>query len=430
MSRSLLRQLEQIRNSYTYDDAVANVYTSSVAEPTISGTLEGDLNVLRTLVKELKGTTNWYDDLGNYFDPKNTDASDTETKDLTISNIKNNTLDSKAILVAIKDNNNNQGYTVSGTSTGVLLNITGQYATYTDRTGLPIFQSVTHSGTYYDEGRPDYTVGIDVIDYENQAEFRTNDGHIVYAKFHDGADFGGAGDGTDVYARFYANGSPIDLTTVSGGAPSKVSFVYPRRYVMSDLPEHFLRIDFVTGVEGDVEIMDDIFNLWSYTGSSDGVKTPQPWTNTTASYLLETDPDNLRDAIDIINTEVGSRLYTEDNYITDGEPISTSIDKLDQKLKDVEDSVIASAGVKYTEDVTSTITKNTPHNTPAAYTPDSTAGQEGQNMDVYVNGQLLAADTGVNGANADRDYGETSTTQITFRFNVRAGSNITYVIRQ
>jgi len=51
-------------------------------------------------------------------------------------------------------------------------------------------------------------------------------------------------------------------------------------------------------------------------------------------------------------------------------------------------------------------------------------------MDIYVDGQLLAADTGSNGANADRDYGETSTSQVTFRFDIQTGRNITYMVRQ
>jgi hypothetical protein len=51
-------------------------------------------------------------------------------------------------------------------------------------------------------------------------------------------------------------------------------------------------------------------------------------------------------------------------------------------------------------------------------------------MDVYLDGQLLAADTGVSGINADRDYGETSISGITFRLNIQAGRNITYIVRQ
>ena len=47
MARSLLRQLEQIRRSATYTDAVVSVNTSTVAEPTVSGSLQDDLNVIR-----------------------------------------------------------------------------------------------------------------------------------------------------------------------------------------------------------------------------------------------------------------------------------------------------------------------------------------------------------------------------------------------
>jgi len=50
-------------------------------------------------------------------------------------------------------------------------------------------------------------------------------------------------------------------------------------------------------------------------------------------------------------------------------------------------------------------------------------------MDVYVNGQLVMADTGSNGADANRDYGETTTSGVTFRFDVAADSNLIYVIR-
>ena len=51
-------------------------------------------------------------------------------------------------------------------------------------------------------------------------------------------------------------------------------------------------------------------------------------------------------------------------------------------------------------------------------------------MDVYYNGQLLAASTGANGANADRDYAETSASGITFHVNIDQYSNLTYMIRQ
>ena len=427
--RSLLRQLTQIANTASYDDQVVDVNVSSVAEPTLSGSLEGDLNNVRSIVRQVKGTSDWFTDLGTYFDPTDTDASSVQNKVFNMANIKNNTLDAKTALIGVKDTNADAGYTVSSGTTGFLIDTTTPYATPTDRRGLPIFESTTNSGSYWDEGGDDRVVRIDVIDMDTDSEFENADGHIVYAKFHDGADFGGTGNGTDAYVRFYANDQPY---TVQSDV-SRIGIVYPVRRVMNAVAEYeWLRTSFASGWGGDWELVDDISNLWLYTGASDNVSSTQgTWAHTESYYLLQSDPSSLHMAIDVINNGVGDRLYTQDNYITDGEAVSLSIDKLDIQLKTVADQVSAGVGDKYIESVSTTISKNTPHTLPSSitYTPYSTAGQEGKNMDVYVDGQLLAADTGANGANADRDYGETSTTSITFRFNVHSGQNITYVVR-
>lgn len=438
MARSLIRQLEQIRRAADYKDDVTNVNTSAVAEPTVSGSLEEDTNVIRTLLRQVKfGTvsgTNWYDSPGKYFDPKDTDAFSVENKDLSLSNLKNNTLDAKTIILAVSDDNSGNGYAVSGSDTGILLSpVTTNYADYEDRTGLPIFASATNSGSYFDEGKEDRVCRIDVINTATDGEFTDLSGNIVYAKFHDGADYSGFGEENDVYARFYADGSAIDWSTISG--VSNVKFIYPVRKVLSDMAEYeWLRTDFVSSWEGDYELIEDISNLWSYTGAANGDSSPQPWTNTSAYYLLQSDPTSLQAAIDAINTGVGSRTYAEGNYISDGSSISAALDALDAQLKSVADSVDSGVGEKYVEVPGSAISANVSHDIPTTisggYTPWSEAGREGKNMDIFVDGQLLAADTGVNGANADRDYGETSTTSVTFRFNIQAGRNITYIVRQ
>jgi hypothetical protein len=433
MARSLLRQLEQIRRAATYDDNVANVNLAAVAEPTVSGSLEEDTNVIRTLMKQVKGTTNWYDDPGKYFDPTNTDASSTENKQLDLSNIKNNTLDAKTIIVAVSDDNSGASYTVSGTTTGVLLSpVNTNYADAANRLGLPIFASTANNGSYFDEGGDDNVCRIDVVNAEDDSEFVDTSGNVVYAKFHDGADFGGSGEGTDVYVRFYANNTPIDFSTVSG--VSSVYFVYPLRKRLSDMQEYdWLRTDFISSWEGDIELIEDIQNLWGYTGSANNVDgTTGSWNNATASYLLQADPSNLKSAIDAINDGVGARLFTEQNYITNGDSISSALNSLDQEMKDLSDAMAAGIGDKYVESVDTIISKNTAHTLPYSitYTPEDSAGREGKNMDVFIDGQLLAADTGLNGANADRDYGESSGTTVTFRFDIQAGRNITYIVRQ
>ncbi len=507
MSRSLLDQLVQIRHSGTYDDSVADVNNSNVAEPTVSGSLQEDMNVVRTLMKDIKGTSYWYSDLGSYFDPTDTDAGDAANKTLNLSNISGNTLDSKTVIIAVTDNNSGSYYTVSGTSTGILFSPTSlAYADPANRVGLPIFSSTTNSGSYYDEGGSDNVCRIDIIDADTEAEMQDGSGYTVYAKFHDGADHSGTGENTDVFAKFYANGVECDLSTVSP-APSSIYFIYPYRRRMSDMQEYeWLRTDFVSSWEGDIELIEDITNLWSFTGASDNTTDPT-WTNTAANYLLDGNPDDLMEAINDVNDGVGNLTYTS-TYLSSGQTVTASLNALglgiesndsdissiNSDISGIDSSIISlqsqissndsdiaanasdiddleaaagtstglaglvysstnyvtngtsletaigaldaaiggTSGVKYVETTAGAITANVEHALPYSitYTPDATAGQEGNNMDVYLSGQLLAADTGAAGANADRDYGETTTSGITFRFDIPAGRNITYVVRQ
>lgn len=432
-SRSLLRQLEQIRRSATYSDTVADVDTSAVAEPTVSGSLEDDLNVIRTLVKELKGSSNWYDSLSNYFDPTNTDGGSTANKALTLGNIGGNTLDSKTIIISVSDDNSGNGYTVSGTSTGSLLSVSTSYAISTNRTGLPVFASTANNGTYFDESGSDNVCVVDVINLATDQQLQDSSGNVIYAKMHDGADFSGTGTGTDVYMRFYSNGSATDLTTISGGSPASVAYIYPQRKTLSTMNEYdWQRTDFISSWEGDVELVEDIQNLWAFTGATDSDPTASDWNNAATNYLLNSNPSNLKSAVDALNDGIGDTTYAGANYISSGESIVTSLTALDTNLKSVSDNLTDSNGYKFVESVSGTITKNIVHTLPysQAYTPESTSGIEGQNMDVYVDGQLLSADTGTAGVNADRDYAESSTIQVTFRFDIQEGRNITYVVRK
>jgi hypothetical protein len=433
LGRSLLDQEVQIRWTETYDDDVADVNTAEVAEPSLPTTsgnaddvLERDTNVLRTILKQIKGTSNWYDDLGSYFDPTNTDAGGTENTTLSLSNLAGNTLDSQTIITAVEANNSGAGFTVSGTDTGFLFETSIQYASVNDRTGLPIFASI--SGTYYDETGIDEVCAIDLIDLDTGAEFTDASGNVIYAKFHDGADFGGTGDGTDVYVRFYANDTTYDWTASD---PTSIMMIYPRRRVMSDVEEYeWTRTDFVSGFEGDTVIVEDIVDLWSYTGAIDGDTLPT-WTNTGDNYTVVSGT-SLQAALDAINDGIGDMTFLEQNYITDSSSVASALDGLDMGLKDAYDIVSAGTGQKVIEEPGVRIDADTEHPIPygLTYTPDSTPGREGRNMDVYINGQLLTASTGVNGVNFDGDYQELSASGISFANRVGRRSNIIYVIRQ
>jgi hypothetical protein len=426
MARSLLRQLEQIRRAATYNDDVASVNTSAVAEPTVSGSLEQDTNVIRTLLKQLKGSTNWYDDPGMYFDPTNTSGTNESFKQLSLANIKGHTLDSKTIILAVSNDNSGSGFDVTSSSSGILMTTTTRYATTADRTGLPVYSSA--GGAYFDEGGADNVVRVDVINVATDSEIVDGSGNVIYGKLWDGLDAGGIGGGTDVFVKFYANGSPCNMPS----GVSKISVVYPYRKRLTDVQEYeWLRTDFVNSWEGDVELIEDISNLWAFTGASNDDADAGPWTNTGAGYLLQSDPNDLKSAIDLLNNGVGSRQ--SGNYISASDTIAESLVDLDSALDAVADQIAAGIGEKYVESVGTLIVKNTDHSISAligSYTPSSDAGREGKNMDVYVDGQLLAADTGVAGADQNRDYAETSTTTVKFRFDIQVGRNITYVVRQ
>jgi len=62
MSRTKLRQVVQVNNSESYSDSVTNANTLAVAQPAISQgySIEHDLNILRSLTKQLKGSPTWY----------------------------------------------------------------------------------------------------------------------------------------------------------------------------------------------------------------------------------------------------------------------------------------------------------------------------------------------------------------------------------
>jgi hypothetical protein len=126
---------------------------------------------------------------------------------------------------------------------------------------------------------------------------------------------------------------------------------------------------------------------------------------------------------------IGDRDYTEENYVTDGETLTASIDALDMALWDLETTVSGVAvPQKYVYTTPSKLTKNVAATLPytLTYTPFASDTQPGKNMDIYVDGQLLAADYNTLG---DNDYEETSANQWTPHFNVRKNSNITFVIR-
>lgn len=436
MERSLLRQLEQIRSTATYDDGITDINTQAVAEPA-SPTASGDvqsvhehgMNVFRTLLKQLKGTTNWYNEIPNYFNAKETDASNTASGIFSMAGISQYTTMSQTVILAVNDDSAGSGFTTASGSVGFLAPITLRYATPDNRISLPIFASTSNSGIYHDIGADDNACRIDVFDTSNGGQFENTAGHLVYAKYHDGEDHPtGSGTGYDVWIRFYANDV---LYTFDENDPTNVSVVYPYRRVMADIEEwEWMRTDFVSSWEGGWELIEDINDLWSFTGALNNLTDPS-WDNTGNYYPLSLTDDTLEVSINAINDAIGDRSYEENNYIGDDDPITDSLEELDEAIKDLADYVDSSIGTKLVEEISGGITAGTFHALPESfvYTPTSTEGREGRKLDIFLDGQLLAASTGANGVNEDRDYAETAVSGITFHTDVHQESNVTYVVK-
>ena len=81
MGRSFIRQDAQIQSSSLYDDTL--VYGIGLEVTAGSGTLEHDLNALRSQVKRILGTTHWYDGLAA--NSRSLGTIDTELNDLETS---------------------------------------------------------------------------------------------------------------------------------------------------------------------------------------------------------------------------------------------------------------------------------------------------------------------------------------------------------
>ena len=440
LQRSLLRQYEQINCTLDYNDDVLNVNAVTVAEPlndTASGilidTLQHDMNVFRTLLKQIKGTSNWYDELPDYFDPSNTSVN----KQLTLSGIAGHTLDSKTILLSIIDDNSGAGFSVSAGASGILIIPTdARYADPVDRRGLPIYYSSKPVGTYYDINGPDDVCVVDILDFETGAEFKDANGNVIFGRLHDGDDYAGPpevhGEGYDVFVKFYTSQGPY---TWAPSDPTKIVVVYPFRKVLSDMAEYeWHRTDFVGSFEGDAELIEDIANLWSFTGAANHVKFPE-WSTTGSGYAVISG-SSLKEALDQLNDVIGTTSYSGTHYISPFDQIADSLFDLDTKLKELSDAVLAGVGEKYIEYISSNILAGTVHTLPngLSYTPatlpDQSSGKLGRNLDIYVDGQLLVASTGINGGNEDMDYSESSSTSVKFHRDIFAGSNITYIIKQ
>ena len=236
---------------------------------------------------------------------------------------------------------------------------------------------------------------------------------------------GGATDGDSYEAHFrkVAQGAAI-----SGSAaytweklmPTSVNMFYGFRERFDLMSENALRRTLVNGIVGDAGVAQDISDIRSVLGISDGDDFLEGLTNLTNFYVFSTLDSNptVTEALNSVNTQIGNRDYTG-AILTDGQTITASLQALASAIS-------ASSATRVIERLVATNSAGVARTLPGGntYTLDGT--NNGLNLYLYVRGQLW--DPGP--ITADNHYAETSTTSFTPYTKINNKDHINYFIIQ
>lgn len=394
--------------------------------------LEGSVNYVLTQLKQVVDPTGaWFQDMPRSFDPTNTDGGNTSNEKMNLKVLSDNWYGKHTKITDVVT----PSLVISTSDTGKLFVTSLTYADAADRRGLVIQAS---TGAYFDEiALASIVLGlhkVTLVDVSTGNEFFNAAGNLVYGVLQDGSDNSGTGEGTDVFIKFVEDVAGTPTNYAWGAAdPSNILAYMPDRKRRTEMTEYDERRFMIAGIVGDAEQAQDIAQIREALGIADGDGAGD-WdlTNTTNFFPfseLTLGTATIEDIVNKLNEEIGDRDYTANNFLTDGESITASLEALDLAL--------ANAGgikSKIVERVAAAINKGVSHTLPFATGSDAgittyllDAGDRGLNMDVYVAGKKLVPDS--SGAATDGEYEETSNTSITFRFKVKVGQIIEYIIK-
>jgi hypothetical protein len=331
-----------------------------------------------------------------------------------LANIAGYTTDAQGFIINRKYNN----VTVASTNTKVTLEGVGNFkhADAVDKTGVPVFDAPPYAGDF----------GACYV------EVLRNDGTqltVQGAGAHAGEKIFGvtnAGD-TDspdaVEVLFYSVPLGGDVSgdatpyTWEASQPTTVDLFYGYFSRLDQLSESALRTISSLGVEESGSLRQDVVDLWSAVGVTDG-DTSLTLANTGNNFPFVELPvsPTVTAALDTLNAQIGDRTYTG-SYLTSGETVAASLQALSS-------AVAAGNSIRYIERLGADIAANTAHTLPAGAQYTADGANNGRNLWVFTRGVLRDPGTV---ANFD-DYAETSPTSITFFSRHRAGDHINYVV--
>lgn len=200
---------------------------------------------------------------------------------------------------------------------------------------------------------------------------------------------------------------------------TNINFEYGYFSRLDLLPEEAFRRLEVLGITSDGDLRNDINDIQSTIGMTDGDTFLTGLTNTGNFYPFVNLPDatpSVTEALNTLNAQIGIRDYTGP-YLTDGQTITASLQALSA-------AIAGSSVIRYIERLAADVNTNTAHTLPggATYTLDGT--DNGLNLWVFWRGLLKDPGVVLNGD----DYDETSTTQITPYSKIKSGDHISYFV--
>jgi len=393
--KSLLNQSRQIRSSNLFANielGTENVDRNTLAEGQSS--LEGDLNVLRSLIKDITG--------GSLF---------SDSPKVTLFDVEKTT--SKMLIQPIQI----EATSVSGSSFVTALDVSYTNTLVTSDIGYIVD----------DSGTPSVSTKAKVLirsKANNSPLLDSNENRIYAVASNDGAD--------KVKLSFYVD---VDGVATPARISGDIEAILPYRQKIANLNENALMGNAgFAGSIGAFEIGDRV-----YVEGTDSTGNPifgfvedENITDTINKIAVigaatKTLSDNVSSVTGITSDSFATSFATEGaNYLADGDSLLDAIVKLDTETKILEEAVSNSSGSEVAEILIRDLPEGLEYNIPNNKTYLNT---DVDSIQLFVNGQKLVSDLAIgDGSAGNGDFTAFSNSTVKFSFPLEIGDVITAVI--
>lgn len=393
--KSLLSQARQIRASKTFGDISlgdANADRKTLAEG--QDFLEGDLNVIRSLILDITGETEW---------------SDKPSVTLSEAAGAANKLILQPVQSAITG--------VDGTSVVTDITVTGTNTTATTDIGYILDDTETPAvGSKARVTLRDKAT--------NQILVNADEKEIYGIASNDGND--------KLQIKFYTD---VDGTATEQSVTGDIEVIAAYREKLSDINEEALLTNAgFAGAVGAFEIGDRVYVDVDQDGNPIFGFVDDENITATINKIASISGNNKKlgdnvSTVSGITSDTFTTTFKTDNadsYFEDGDSLYTALTKIDAEAKVLEDAIANASGDEVSEILTADLAEGDAYTLPNSktYTNDDKDA-----INVFVNGQRLTSDLSIgDGSVGNGDYTPDSTTTIKFSLPLEADDVVTCVI--